>query len=127
MVQQADVDEGECLRQFHGDVAIRLARLAVSGWVVVAEDHGSGVESERALDDLAWVDGRPVDRPAKQRLVSDQPVASIEEQTAEDLVPEIGEPGAKAASRIAGLLKGAAPRPLALIAPVLAPRRCRPP
>ena len=108
MVEQANVDERQSLRQLQGDVAICLARLAVAGWMVVPEYDGGRVEPQRAFDDLARVDGCAVNRPAKQRLISNQAVARVEEQAAEYLVPEIGQPGAETARGIAGLLEGPA-------------------
>ena len=53
--------------------------------MVVGQDHGRRVEFQGPPDDLARVDGCPVDRPVKQILRGDQPVPVVKEQTGEDL------------------------------------------
>ena len=61
-----------------GDVGLRRGRVA--GRMVVHQDQGGGVQFEGALDDLARVVRRVVDRAALLPLVFDQHVLAVEEQ-----------------------------------------------
>lgn len=109
MVEQTNVDQRQRFGDFGGDIAVRIARLAVAGRMIVAEYHGSSVAVERLFDDFPGVDGSPVDRPAKQRLMRDHSMARVQKQTAEDLVPQVREARAKAACRIARVAEAPAP------------------
>ena len=76
--------------------------------MIVTEDHGRRVVRKRALDDLARIHGRAVDRPAEQLLVADQPVPRVEEQTTEHFVRQIEQPGLEEARRVLGRRQRAA-------------------
>ena len=76
--------------------------------MVVPEDHGRRIVGERALDDLARIDGRAVDRAAEQLLVADQPVPRVEEQAAEHLVRQVEQPRLEKARRVVGRRERAA-------------------
>ena len=67
----------------HLDVGLRRGRVAAR--VVVDHDDRRGPELERALDHLARVEGRVVDRAAALDLVADQDVLAVEEQEPEML------------------------------------------
>jgi len=64
-----------------GDVGFGRGRVA--GRMVVHQDQGGSVEFEGALDDLARIDRRVVDRAALLPLVLDQHVLAVEEQQVE--------------------------------------------
>ena len=51
--------------------------------MIVHEDDRRGAEFQRALDDLARIDGRVVDGAARLHFVGDQHVLAVEEQDAE--------------------------------------------
>ena len=51
--------------------------------MVVHQDHRRGAEIQRALDDLARIDGRVVDGARALHLVGDEDVLAVEEQHAE--------------------------------------------
>ena len=56
VIEQPNINEGQRLGHPLGNIAVRLARLAVARRVIVAENHGRGVVPERALDDFPRVD-----------------------------------------------------------------------
>src|SRR3984957_17844657 len=64
-----------------GDVSFGWGRVARR--VVVHQDQRGGAQLQRALDDLAGIDRRMVDRAALLLLVGDQRVLAVEEQEME--------------------------------------------
>jgi hypothetical protein len=108
MVEEPDIDQGQCLGDPLSDIAVGLARLAVAGWVVVAQNHGSRVESQGLLHDLARIDGCAVDSAAEQGFVPDHAMPRVEVQAREYLVRQVGEPGTEAARSIDRLVERAA-------------------
>jgi len=93
VIQQADVDELQRRFQAPGDPLVRLAGLGHPGRVVVGDDDRCRIAGQRLLDDLARVDAGPVDRTAEELVEAEYPVAVVEEETAEELVRQIAEPG----------------------------------
>src|SRR5439155_19030967 len=88
MVVQYHAERGRCSFDVLGYGDVGLRRGWVARGVVVHQDQCRGAEIERALDDLARVDRRMVDRAALLALVFDQYVLAVEEQDVEllDLV-----------------------------------------
>ncbi len=57
--------------------------------VIVREDDSRGIHRERLLDDLARVNGRPIDGATKEFIESEYPVAIVEIQATKELVIEV--------------------------------------
>jgi hypothetical protein len=65
----------------HFDIGTAGRRVAAR--MVVRQDDGRGAKFQCALDDLARIDGRVIDRAPALHLVGDQRVLAVEEQQAE--------------------------------------------
>ena len=85
VVEHADLHHGQRVAQSRGDQLVGLARLRDPARVVVREDHRGGVELQRPLHDLAGMHRGAVDGAQEHLLDGDQPVAAVEEETAEHL------------------------------------------
>lgn len=72
-----------------GDVGLRRGRVARR--VVVHQDERRGAQLKRALDDLAGIDRRVVDRAALLLFVGDQRVLAVEEQQVKLLDLAVGD------------------------------------
>ena len=82
VVEDAHVEERECLLQAARDELVRLAGLEDAGRVVVGEYHRCRIVRERLAQDLTRVHAGAVDGAAEQLLEGDQAVAVIEVQAA---------------------------------------------
>jgi hypothetical protein len=91
MIEQPNINQGQCLRHPDGDRSVGFTGLGIATRVVVTEDDSGSVEAERLLHDLPWVDSSAVNRAPEQRFVSDEPVPRVEEQTAEYFVGQMTE------------------------------------
>jgi len=63
---------------------IGLRRFCDTARVRVGEDDGRGLFSQGFLDDLARVNGRPIDRALEHLPVANQSMAPVEEDHRED-------------------------------------------
>src|SRR5204863_72548 len=73
----------------HRDVRLRGGRVARG--MVVHQDQGRRLQLERALDDLAGIDRRVIDRTALLPFVPDQHVLAVEKQDVELLDLAMGD------------------------------------
>lgn len=76
----------EPFARFHDgarDAQIVGARAWIAGWMIMREDEAGRAEIERAPDDLAREDIRPIDRAADRDIVAQQPVFRVEIQDAD--------------------------------------------
>ena len=78
-----DIQRGGGADDFVGHGDIGIAGAWVTARVVVNEDHRRCPQLQRALDDLAGIDGRVVNRAHLLYLVGDQLVFAVEEQDPE--------------------------------------------
>jgi hypothetical protein len=93
VVVQYDAERSRGFLDVLRDGDVGLGRGRVARGVVVHQDHRSGAEIERALDYLARVDRRMVDRAALLALMLDQHILAVEEQDVEFLDPCCARPG----------------------------------
>src|SRR6185437_13957427 len=75
----------------HVDVGASGRRVAAR--MIVHQNYRRSAELERALDDLARIDGRVVDRAACQHFVGDEYVLAIEEEDSKLLPGTAGHRG----------------------------------
>jgi hypothetical protein len=62
------IHQAEQILQAAGDEVVGGARIQHPGWMVVREDHGSGVVQQGLAQNLSRVHLRAVDRAAEQLL-----------------------------------------------------------
>jgi hypothetical protein len=86
MIEQAYLNEQQCLRQLHRDRAICFARLSHTARMVVRQDQRRRIVGERTLHHLSGIYGGAVDGASEQLFVPDQPMARVQEQAAEHFV-----------------------------------------
>ena len=73
------------LLDFLGHAEIGIGRRRITGWVVVDQDQGAGVQHQRPLDHLARIDRDMVDRAGREKLIGDDAVLAIEVEDVEPL------------------------------------------
>src|SRR5438067_1257710 len=88
VVEDADVDEPERLREAPRERVVRVPDLGDARGVIAEEHHGGRVGLDHDAGDLTRVHGAAVDGAAEEDLGANQPSARIEQEDAEDLVPE---------------------------------------
>src|SRR5438105_9614611 len=86
MIQHTYVDQRQRALKLRRDVAIGLARFGHARWMVVREDHGSGVVGQTTPHDFARIHAGAIDRAAEQFLEGDYAMALVEKQAGEHLV-----------------------------------------
>ena len=83
VVEHLDAERPRHLHDLPGHLHIGLRRRRIARGMIVHQDERGGRQFERALDHLARIDRRVVDRALLQHLVGDQLVLLVEEQDAE--------------------------------------------
>ena len=67
----------------HAEIGLRWGRIA--RWVVVDQDQGAGVQHQRPLDHLAWIDRDMIDCAGREKLIGDDAVLAVEIEDVEAL------------------------------------------
>lgn len=86
MVQYPHIDQLQRVLKPLGEHSVGLAGLGAAGGVVVAQDHGSGVVGQGALDHLPGVDTGAGDGATKKRFERQHLMPRIEKQAAKNLM-----------------------------------------
>ena len=86
MIVQSDLERLGGRRDLARHVDIGARGRGIAARMIVHQDDGRGAELQRALDDLARIDRRVIDRALALHFVGDQDVLAVEEQDAEFLV-----------------------------------------
>src|SRR5689334_25431981 len=73
--------QGFCgVGDFARHVDVGAAGRRVAARMIVHQNYRRSAELERTVDDLARIDGRMIDRAARQHFVGDEYVLAIEEE-----------------------------------------------
>jgi hypothetical protein len=101
MIEETNVYQSQGSGQSQSNAAVGLAGLCDSGGVIVADYYGRRVVVQGSLEYLARIDGGAIDGPSEQLLISNQPMASVEEQAAKNLMRQVGQACLEESSRVA--------------------------
>jgi len=72
VVENADVDQRQCVFQSMRDELIGLAGLCHTGWMVVSQDDCRGIAMQRLPHHLAWMHAGAIDGAAEQFVEEDR-------------------------------------------------------
>ena len=92
VVEDADLDEGECSDELLGELPVRGGDCRDAGGVVMGEGDGRRVVVDGPPDDLAGVHPASVDAAACEFLEGQNAVPVVEEESGEDFDLEVAEP-----------------------------------
>lgn len=85
MIEHSDIDYLQDILQFIGEFDILGTWIAITGWMVVGQDDGHGIESQGLLDHFSGMDSGAVHGTAKHLHEFQYPVTAVQKQTGKHL------------------------------------------
>lgn len=81
MIKNPDINYLQNFLQLVGEVDVLAAWIAITGWMVVGQDHGSGIEPQGLLDHFPRMHRGAVYRTTKHLFKGQQSVGTVQKQT----------------------------------------------